>query len=184
MSRVGKAPIEIPSGVTVNIKGRKVDVNGPMGELSRRFNRDMSIKMEDNMLTVSRPSDGREHRSLHGLTRSLLANMVKGVSQGFEKELNIVGVGFRAEKEGEKLVLRVGYSHLVEIIPPQGVSIDIEGANKIKVKGIDKEAVGQMAAEIRTVRPPDAYKGKGIRYAGEVVRLKPGKAGKAIGGVA
>ncbi len=129
MSRVGKAPIEIPSGVTVNIKGRKVDVNGPMGELSRRFNRDMSIKMEDNMLTVSRPSDGREHRSLHGLTRSLLANMVKGVSQGFEKELNIVGVGFRAEKEGEKLVLRVGYSHLVEIIPPQGVSIDIEGAN-------------------------------------------------------
>jgi large subunit ribosomal protein L6 len=170
--------------VTVNIKGRKVDVNGPMGELSRRFNRDMSIKMEDNMLTVSRPSDGREHRSLHGLTRSLLANMVKGVSQGFEKELNIVGVGFRAEKEGEKLVLRVGYSHLVEIIPPQGVSIDIEGANKIKVKGIDKEAVGQMAAEIRAVRPPDAYKGKGIRYAGEVVRLKPGKAGKAIGGVA
>ena len=184
MSRVGKAPIEIPSGVTVNIKGRQVDVNGPRGELSRKFNRDMSIKMEDNILTVSRPSDGKQHRSLHGLTRSLLANMVKGVSQGFEKELNIVGVGYRAEKEGDKLVLRVGYSHLVEIVPPEGISIDIEGANKIKVKGIDKEAVGQMAAEIRAVRPPDAYKGKGIRYAGEVVRLKPGKAGKAIGGVA
>ena len=184
MSRVGKAPIEIPSGVTVNIKGSKVDVNGPKGELSRKFNRDMAIKLEDNILTVSRPSDGKEHRSLHGLTRSLLANMVKGVDQGFEKELEIVGVGYRAEKEGEKLVLRVGYSHLVEMMPPQGVSIDLEGASKIKVKGINKEAVGQMAAEIRAVRPPDAYKGKGIRYAGEVVRLKPGKAGKAIGGTA
>ena len=184
MSRVGKAPVKIPSGVTVNIKGRKVDVNGPRGELSRKFNQDLSIKVEDDILTVSRPSDSKQHRSLHGLTRSLIANMVKGVSQGFEKELDIVGVGYRAEKEGEKLILRVGYSHLVEIVPPQGISIELEGTNKIKVKGINKEAVGQMAAEIRAVRPPDAYKGKGIRYTGEVVRLKPGKAGKAIGGAA
>jgi large subunit ribosomal protein L6 len=143
----------------------------------------MSINLDDNTLSVSRPSDSRQHRSRHGLTRSLLANMVKGVSQGFEKELEIVGVGYRAEKSGDKLVLRVGYSHLVEISPPSGVSLAVEGTNKIKVTGIDKEAVGQMAAEIRAVRPPDAYKGKGIRYAGELVRLKAGKAGKAIGGV-
>ncbi len=184
MSRVGKSPIEVPSGVTVDIKGRKVEVSGPRGELSRKFSRDMSIKLEENILTVSRPSNGKEHRSLHGLTRSLLANMVTGVSQGFEKELEIVGVGYRAEMQGEKLILRVGFSHLVEMVLPEGISIELEGANKIKVKGIDKEAVGQMAAEIRAVRPPDSYKGKGVRYAGEVVRLKPGKAGKAIGGAA
>ena len=184
MSRIGKAPIDIPQGVVVDIKRNKVVVTGPKGELSRSFNADMKIKLDDNILTVSRPSDGRQHRSLHGLTRTLLANMVKGVNQGFEKDLEIVGVGYKAEKSGDKLVLRVGYSHLVEMTPPAGVSIDIEGANKIKVKGIDKQAVGQMAAEIRAARPPDAYKGKGIRYAGEVVRLKPGKAGKAIGGAA
>jgi large subunit ribosomal protein L6 len=184
MSRIGKAPIDIPQGVGVDIKRNKVVVTGPKGELSRSFNADMKIKLDDNILTVSRPSDGRQHRSLHGLTRTLLANMVKGVNQGFEKDLEIVGVGYKAEKSGDKLVLRVGYSHLVEMTPPAGVSIDLEGANRIKVKGIDKQAVGQMAAEIRAVRPPDAYKGKGIRYAGEVVRLKPGKAGKAIGGTA
>ena len=184
MSRIGKAPIDIPQGVGVDIKRNKVVVTGPKGELSRSFNADMKIKLDDNILTVSRPSDGRQHRSLHGLTRTLLANMVKGVNQGFEKDLEIVGVGYKAEKAGDKLVLRVGYSHLVEMTPPAGVSVDLEGANRIKVKGIDKQAVGQMAAEIRAVRPPDAYKGKGIRYAGEVVRLKPGKAGKAIGGTA
>ena len=184
MSRIGKAPIDIPQGVGVDIKRNKVVVTGPKGELSRSFNADMKIKLDDNILTVSRPSDGRQHRSLHGLTRTLLANMVKGVNQGFEKDLEIVGVGYKAEKSGDKLVLRVGYSHLVEMTPPAGVFIDLEGANRIKVKGIDKQAVGQMAAEIRAVRPPDAYKGKGIRYAGEVVRLKPGKAGKAIGGTA
>lgn len=184
MSRIGKAPIDIPQGVVVDIKRNKVVVTGPKGELSRSFNADMKIKLDDKILMVSRPSDGRQHRSLHGLTRTLLANMVKGVNQGFEKELEIVGVGYKAEKSGDKLVLRVGYSHLVEMTPPAGVSIDIEGVNRIKVKGIDKEAVGQMAAEIRSARPPDAYKGKGIRYAGEVVRLKPGKAGKAIGGAA
>jgi large subunit ribosomal protein L6 len=183
MSRIGKAPIDVPPGVVVNIKGNTVTVTGPKGELYRLFSPDIPIILDDNTLKVSRPSDSREHRSLHGLTRSLLANMVKGVSQGFEKELEIVGVGYKVEKSGDKLVLRIGYSHLVEISPLQGVTLDVEGTNKIRVMGIDKETVGQMAAEIRAVRPPDAYKGKGIRYAGEVVRLKAGKAGKAIGGV-
>jgi large subunit ribosomal protein L6 len=183
MSRIGRMPIAVPTGVAVNIKGGEVTVTGSKGELRRQFSPEIAITLDDNMLKVSRPSDSRQHRSLHGLTRSLLANMVKGVSQGFEKELEIVGVGYRAEKSGDKLVLRVGYSHLVEISPLPGVSLAVEGANKIKVTGIDKEVVGQMAAEIRAVRPPDAYKGKGIRYAGEVVRLKAGKAGKAVGGV-
>ena len=183
MSRIGKAPIDVPPGVVVSIKGNTVTVTGPKGELCRLFSPDMSITLDDNTLIVSRPSDSRQHRSLHGLTRSLLANMVKGVSQGFEKELEIVGVGYRAEKSGDKLVLRVGYSHMVEISPLPGVSLAVEGTNKIKVTGIDKEAVGQMAAEIRAVRHPDAYKGKGIRYAGETVRLKAGKAGKAVGGI-
>jgi len=166
----------------VDIKGNNIAVSGPKGELKRDVCRDMKLMLDNDVLTVTRPSDNRQHRSLHGLTRTLVANMVTGVSQGFEKNLEIVGVGYRAEKSGETLVLRVGYSHLVEMTPPQGISIEIEGNNKIKVKGIDKEAVGQMAAEIRAVRPPDSYKGKGIRYAGEVVRLKPGKAGKAAGG--
>lgn len=182
MSRIGKAPINIPPGVTVNIKGSDVAVSGPGGELKRSLNPDMKIELDKSVLTVTRPSDNRQHRALHGLTRTLVANMVTGVSQGFEKNLEMVGVGYRAEKDGEKLVLRVGFSHTVEMMPPKGISIELEGNNKIKVKGIDKEAVGQMAAEIRAVRPPDSYKGKGIRYAGEVVRLKPGKAGKAIGG--
>lgn len=184
MSRIGKAPISVPPGVVVNIKENEVTVTGPKGKLGRLFSPDMSITLNNNTLSVSRPSDSREHRSRHGLTRSLLANMVKGVSQGFEKELEIVGVGYRAEKLGDKLILRVGFSHTVEISPPPGISLAVEGTNKIKVMGIDKEAVGQMAAEIRAVRPPDAYKGKGIRYAGEPVRLKAGKAGKAVGGTA
>lgn len=183
MSRIGKAPIDVPPGVTVNIKGNMVTITGPKGELCRLFSPDMSITMENNILSVSRPSDNREHRSLHGLTRALLANMVTGVSQGFEKTLEIVGVGYKAEKLDDKLVLRIGFSHLVEILPLPGVSLEVQGINRIKVAGIDKAVVGQMAAEIRAVRPPDAYKGKGIRYAGELVRLKAGKAGKAIGGV-
>jgi len=181
MSRVGRMPITIPPGVTVNISGHEVTVKGSRGELSRRFHPDMVITLDDSTLTVSRPTDGREHRSLHGLTRTLLANMVQGVSGGFEKNLEIVGVGYRAEKTGDKLVLRIGFSHLVEISPIPGVAIDIEAANRIKVSGIEKELVGEMAARIRAVRPPDAYKGKGIRYARETVRLKPGKSGKAIG---
>jgi len=181
MSRIGRMPITVPQGVTVSIKEDKVTVTGPKGELSRRLNSDISITQDDNSLTVSRPSDSKVHRSLHGLTRSLLANMVEGVSSGFEKALEIVGVGYRAEKVGDKLTIRVGHSHPVEVTPLPGVSLDTEGTNRIKVTGINKEVVGEMAARIRAIRPPDAYKGKGIRYGGESVRLKPGKAGKVVG---
>ena len=181
MSRVGRMPIIVPQGVAVSIKQDGVTVTGPKGELHRRFHPDMAITLDNDTLTVSRPSDGREHRSLHGLTRSLLANMVEGVATGFVKQLEIVGVGYRAEKVGDKLVIRIGFSHLVEVSPMPGVSLDVEGNNRIKVTGIDKEVVGEMAARIRAIRPPDAYKGKGIRYGGELVRLKAGKAGKAIG---
>jgi large subunit ribosomal protein L6 len=181
MSRVGRMPIPLPEGVTVTIKKNKVTVTGPKGELERRFNPDMGITLKDNNLIVSRPDDSKEHRSLHGLTRSLLANMVQGVNGGFEKILEIVGVGYRAEKAEDKIVLRIGFSNQIEVTPLPGVSLDVEPGNRIKVSGINKEVVGQMAAEIRAIRPPDAYKGKGIRYAGEVVRLKAGKAGKAIG---
>ena len=175
MSRVGRMPITVPKGVTVDINGNEVKVTGPKGELSRQFNPDMSISLNEDILSVVRPSDSKEHRSLHGLTRSLLANMVEGVSQGFTKNLDIVGVGYRAEKSGDNLVFRIGYSHPVEVIPLPGLILNTEGANRIIVSGIDKEVVGEMAAEIKAIRPPDAYKGKGIRYAGEVVRLKPGK---------
>ncbi|MFC1954163.1 50S ribosomal protein L6 [Chloroflexota bacterium] len=181
MSRVGRMPIAVPEGVTVSIEGDKVAVSGPKGELQGSFHPDMSIALDNSTLTVSRPSDGRLHRSIHGLTRSLLANMVEGVAKGFEKTLEIVGVGYRAEKQGDKLVIRIGFSHPVEVLPLAGVSLDVEGGTRVKVMGINKEAVGEMAARIRAIRPPDAYKGKGIRYAGELVRLKAGKAGKAIG---
>lgn len=179
MSRVGRMPITVPQGVAVNIEGNRVTVVGPKGELSRGFNPDMSITLSDGILTVSRPSDNREHRSLHGLTRSLLANMVLGVSSGFEKNLEIVGVGYRVEKVGNNLVFRIGFSHTVEVSPLPGVVLNAEAANRVKISGIDKEMVGQMAAEIKAIRPPDAYKGKGIRYAGEYVRLKPGKSKQA-----
>jgi large subunit ribosomal protein L6 len=184
MSRIGRMPIAVPPGVSVNIKGDNVTVTGPKGELRRHFSPEIAIALDDGVLNITRPSDNRQHRSLHGLTRSLLASMVEGVTEGFEKTLEIVGVGYRAEKSGDGLILRIGFSHQVDITPPPGITLSVEGSNKIKVSGIDKEAVGQMAAEIRAVRPPDAYKGKGIRYAGEVVRLKAGKAGKAVGGAA
>jgi large subunit ribosomal protein L6 len=181
MSRIGKMPIAIPSGVTVNIKGRDVSVKGPKGELSRAMPAEMLVKMEDGKLVVSRPSDSQKHRAYHGLTRTLLANMVDGVSKGFEKTLEIVGVGYRAEKSGDKVNVRVGLSYTAQVKPLPGVTLNVEGTNKIKVSGINKEVVGEMAAKIRAIRPPDHYKGKGIRYAGEVVRLKPGKAGKVVG---
>ena len=181
MSRIGRMPITVPQGTTVSIKENEVTVTGPKGELSRALYPDMSITLQDDILTVSRPSDGKVHRSMHGLTRSLLSNMVEGVTKGFEKNLEIVGVGYRVEQAGDKVVVRVGYSHPVEISPLPGVSLAAEGANRIKVSGISKESVGEMAARIRAIRPPDAYKGKGIRYAGEVVHLKPGKAGKVVG---
>jgi large subunit ribosomal protein L6 len=181
MSRVGRMPIAVPPGVKVNIEGDRVTVSGPKGELSRSLPSEMLINLEDDVLSVSRPSDSKKHRSYHGLTRSLLANMVNGVSKGFEKALEIVGVGYRAEKSGDKLTIRIGYSHPVEVTPLPGTVLNVEGNNRIIVSGINKEVVGQMAAEIRAIRPPDAYKGKGIRYAGEKVRLKPGKAGKVVG---
>ncbi len=181
MSRIGRMPITLPQGVTVAIKQNEVTVTGPKGELHRNFHPDMSITLENNTLVVTRPSDNRMHRSLHGLTRTLLANMVEGVTKSFEKELEIVGVGYRAEKTGDKLTIRIGYSHPVEVSPLPGVSFAVERNTRIKVTSIDKEVVGEMAARIRAIRLPDAYKGKGIRYAGEKIRLKPGKAGKAIG---
>jgi len=183
MSRVGQMPITVPQGVSVTIDKDEVTVSGPKGELRRHFNPDISITQENDCLILSRPSDDREHRSMHGLMRSLLANMVEGVTKGFEKTLEIVGVGYRAQKTGDKLVLNVGFSHAIEVTPLPGITLDVEGNNRISVTGIDKEVVGEMAARIRAIRPPDAYKGKGIRYSGEMVRLKAGKAGKAIGGV-
>lgn len=178
MSRVGLKPIAIPDGVEVKIDGSQVTVKGPKGELTRRFHPDMIIRLEEKQLTVQRPSDSKQHKALHGTTRSLLANMVEGVTKGYEKRLELVGVGYRAQKSGNKLVLNVGYSHPVEIEPEPGIEIEVPAQNKIVVKGIDKERVGQVAANIRAVREPEPYKGKGIRYEGEVVRLKEGKTGK------
>jgi len=181
MSRIGKLPINVPSGVTVNIAGANVTVKGPKGELKRSLPAEMGVTQEGAVLTVTRPSDNKKHRAYHGLTRSLLANMVQGVSKGFEKNLEIVGVGYRAEKVGEKLNLRLGFSHQVEVVPMPGITLSVEANTKIKVSGINKEDVGQQAAKIRALRVPDHYKGKGIRYAGEKVHLKPGKAGKVVG---
>jgi large subunit ribosomal protein L6 len=181
MSRIGRLPIAVPQDVEVNIEGGMVTITGPKGELKRQFNPEMTIAMENSSMVVSRPSDSKIHRSLHGLTRTLLANMVEGVTKGFDKGLEIVGVGYRAEKVGDKVVLRLGFTHQVQLSPPAGLALAVEGANKLKVSGIDKELVGLEAAKIRAIRPPDRYKGKGIRYAGEVIRLKAGKAGKAIG---
>ena len=178
MSRIGLLPIAIPRGTEVKIDGSEVVVKGSKGELRRRFHPDISIALKNGDLIVTRPSDSKIHRSLHGLTRSLLANMVTGVNEGFEKVLEINGVGYRAQQSGNKLVLQVGYSNTVEFSPPPGINISVEGANRIRVAGIDKEAVGETAARIRAVRPPDSYKGKGIKYSEEKLRLKPGKAGK------
>jgi large subunit ribosomal protein L6 len=178
MSRIGKKPLEIPAGVTVTVNESTVTVKGPKGELTRTFNADINVKVEDNVLTVTRPSDQKEHRALHGTTRSLLGNMVEGVSKGFEKGLELVGVGYRATKSGNKLVLAVGYSHPVEIVPEQGIEIEVPTNTKVIVKGTDKERVGAIASNIRAIRPPEPYKGKGIRYEGEYVRRKEGKTAK------
>jgi large subunit ribosomal protein L6 len=178
MSRVGKLPIRLPSGVAVEIKEEEVVVKGPKGELWRSFDRAMSIALEGGEVVVA-PKGNSGSGALHGLTRSLLANMVDGVSKGYEKLLEVVGVGYRAQKAGEKLVLQVGFTHPVEVTPPAGISFSVEGTNRIKVAGIDKEAVGEAAAKLRAIRPCDSYKGKGVRYVGETLRLKPGKAGRA-----
>ncbi|MBT2758928.1 50S ribosomal protein L6 [Mesobacillus foraminis] len=178
MSRVGKKPIEIPAGVTVTNENNHVTVKGPKGELSRSFNQDIQISIEENVITITRPSDVKEHRALHGTTRAVLSNMVEGVSKGFERSLDLIGVGYRAAKQGKKLVLSVGYSHPVEIEAEEGLEIEVPSNTKVIVKGADKERVGALAANIRGVRPPEPYKGKGIRYEGEFVRRKEGKTGK------
>lgn len=178
MSRVGNKPITVPPGVEVSIEGDKVTVNGPKGELCRSFHQDMSISLKDGVLTVSRPTDNRIHRSLHGFTRSVLANMVEGVSQGFRKNLELHGVGYRVQKSEDSIMIQVGYSRPVEITPPEGIEVVSDAPNQISVLGIEKELVGEFAARIRAVRPPDPYLGKGIRYAGEQIRRKAGKAGK------
>ena len=177
MSRLGKKPVVIPANVTVNVaEGNVVTVKGPKGELTNTFNADMIIKVEGNVLTVSRPSDEANHRALHGLTRTLIANMVEGVEKGFSKELEVNGVGYRAEKKGNQLVMRLGYSHEVFMEEIPGINIEVAG-NKITIRGIDKQVVGQFAAEVRGKRPPEPYKGKGIKYVDEVIRRKVGKTG-------
>jgi large subunit ribosomal protein L6 len=179
MSRIGRMPIPVPEGAAVSIEGNRVTVRGPKGELSRSFDQDMSIALQGDQVVVIRPSDSKRHKAMHGLTRALLANMVTGVSEGFRKTLEIVGVGYRAEMREEKLVLSVGYSHPVPIEPPPGITFGVEkGYRSFTVEGIDKELVGEVAARIRAVRKPEPYKGKGIRYLGERVRRKAGKAGK------
>jgi large subunit ribosomal protein L6 len=179
MSRIGKKPIEVPANVTVTVSDDNfVTVKGPKGELTNTFNSDIKIEQEDNVINVIRPSESKEHRSIHGTTRSLLDNMVTGVSQGFEKTLELIGVGYRAQLQGKKLVLNVGYSHPVEFTPEDGIEVEVPANTKIIVRGIDKERVGALASNIRQVRPPEPYKGKGIRYEGETVRRKEGKTGK------
>ena len=181
MSRVGRMPVEIPGGVQVDIKGSNVHVKGPKGELKRTFSPLIDIKMDGNLITVERRSDVPAERALHGTTRAILANMVYGVSTGFEVVLEVEGVGYRAEMNGKNLVLHVGYSHPVEVEPPEGVSFEADAKTRqIKVMGYDKEQVGQIAANVREVRPPEPYHGKGIRYAGEYIRRKAGKAGKGV----
>ncbi|BDH63647.1 50S ribosomal protein L6 [Lysinibacillus sp. PLM2] len=179
MSRVGKKPIEVPAGVTVVIADdNTVTVKGPKGELTRSFNKDIKIEQEGNVITLTRPSESKEHRTIHGTTRALLANMVTGVSEGFSRSLELIGVGYRAQLQGKKLVLNVGYSHPVEFTPEEGLEVEVPSNTKIVVKGISKERVGALASNIRDVRPPEPYKGKGIRYEGEYVRRKEGKTGK------
>ncbi len=177
MSRIGRMPIPVPQGVTVEVKPGLVRVKGPKGELSVEIDPEMKVVQEEGVLRVERPSEARRHRALHGLTRTLIANAIEGVTKGYEKELEIRGIGYRAKMSGNKLELSVGFSHPVIFEAPEGIKIEVPEPTKIKVSGIDKQKVGQVAANIRAIRPPDAYKGKGIRYAGEVVRLKPGKAG-------
>ena len=178
MSRIGRLPIAVPSGVDVTIEGRKVTVKGPKGLLSRELHPDMTISREDDKLVVTRPTEQKTHKQLHGLTRTLVNNMVVGVTDGYRKGLEITGVGYRATKVGEKLQLNLGYSHPIEIDPPTGISFEVENPTRLAVIGIDKELVGQIAARVRSTRKPEPYKGKGVRYAGEHIRRKVGKAGK------
>ena len=178
MSRIGNKPITVPANVEVKIEGQKVTVKGPKGTLERDVHENMKLELNGNVLTVSRPDDEPKNRSLHGLTRTLINNMIEGTVNGFERKLEINGVGYRAQKKGNNLVLNLGYSHPVEMEAPAGITFDVPSQTEIIVKGIDKELVGQTAAVIRTKRPPEVYRGKGIKYAEEVIRRKEGKAGK------
>ena len=179
MSRIGRLPIEVPAGVEIKIDGTYLKVKGPKGEMEFTFTPDMKVKQEANTIIVERPSDQPMHRALHGTTRAIINNMVVGVSKGFERVLEIIGVGYRAELDGKNLIVNVGFSHPVIVEPPEGISFDVDmKVRQIKVSGYDKQVVGQVAADIRKLRPPEPYKGKGIRYQGEYVRRKPGKAGK------
>ncbi len=177
MSRIGKQPIQLPQGVSIEVQTGKVKVKGPKGELVVPVDPDLKVVVEDNVVRVTRPTDSRRHKSLHGLTRTLIANAVEGVSKGFVKELEIKGIGYRAKLAGKNIELTIGFSHPVVVEPPEGITFEVPEPTKLRVLGIDKQLVGQVAANIRAIRPPDAYHGKGIRYAGEVLRLKPGKAG-------
>ncbi|MBA2382530.1 MAG: 50S ribosomal protein L6 [Chloroflexi bacterium] len=181
MSRIGRLPIAVPSAVDVTIEGRRVTVKGPKGTLTRELHPDMTVSREEGNLVVTRPTEQKTHKQLHGLTRTLVNNMVIGVTEGYRKGLEITGVGYRATKNGEKLTLNLGYSHSIEIDPPSGISFEVENPTRLAVVGIDKELVGQIAAKVRSTRKPEPYKGKGVRYAGEKIRRKAGKAGK-IGG--
>lgn len=178
MSRIGNKVITVPAGVDVKLDNNLAVVKGPKGELTKQFDAELTFNVEGNEITVVRPSDSKRHRTIHGTTRALLANMIEGVSTGFKKELELIGVGYRAQKQGSKLVLSVGYSHPVEFEETEGVKLAVEGNTKVSIEGIDKEVVGQYAAKVRAVRPPEPYKGKGIRYVGEYVRRKEGKTGK------
>jgi large subunit ribosomal protein L6 len=181
MSRIGRLPIAVPSGVDVTIEGRNVTVKGPKGTLSRALHPDITVSREDASIVVTRPTEQKTHKQLHGLTRTLVNNMVVGVTDGYRKGLEITGVGYRAALSGRKLQLNLGYSHQIEIDPPEGISFELENPTRLAVVGIDKELVGQIAAKVRSTRKPEPYKGKGVKYAGEYIRRKAGKAGK-IGG--
>ena len=178
MSRIGRKPITIPAGVEVKVNGNEVFVKGPKGELKDTFNADMAIALEGNEIIVTRPSDNKEHRALHGLTRTLIANMVEGVANGYSKTLEVNGIGYRAQKQGKNLVMNLGYSHQVIMEETAGITIEVPNPNQIIISGADKQKVGQFAAEVREKRPPEPYKGKGIKYAGEYIRRKEGKAAK------
>ena len=178
MSRIGNKPITVPEGVEVKLEGKKITVKGPKGTLERQIHNNINVKLENNVITVTRPNDEKENRSLHGLTRTLINNMIEGVSKEYTKSLEINGVGYRAAKQGKTLVLTLGYSHPVKMDEPDGITYEVPNPNSIIVKGIDKELVGQMAAEVRKQRPPEVYRGKGIKYVDEHIRRKEGKTGK------
>lgn len=179
MSRIGKKPIDLPQGVEITVDDKnQVTVKGPMGTLSQRISKEIAVEVEDGTININRPSDLKKHKSLHGLSRSLVANMVEGVTKGYEKKLEIVGVGYRANKQGDNVVLSLGYSHPIELTAPEGITLEVPAQTEIIVKGIDKQQVGNYAAKIRAYRKPEPYKGKGVRYAGEIIRRKEGKTGK------